>query len=372
MVLFGPKCYTSSSNKYIKVVTLKKALPKIKVIDFFCGCGGTSAGLKQSGMQIVAGVDIDSNALATYSHNFPRAHIFNKSISDITFEELSIAINAYKESPILFAACAPCQPFSAQNRLKKVTDERISLLGEFHRFIDHFEPDYIILENVPGIQSVENGPFTRFLEFLDEKIYEYDFAIKNALDYGVPQSRKRLVLIASKKVISLPEETHGLNKKPHKTLRETIEKYPKLSAGEICGSVANHSSASLKEITLNRLKHTPEGGDRRNWPDELWLECHKNHIGHRDVYGRLSWDKPSVTLTTKCVSISNGRFGHPEQDRALSVREAAALQSFKDDFVFIGSTRDTAKQVGNAVPVDFAKALGDQVIKHMKEINNNG
>ncbi len=351
---------------------VKITLPKIRVIDFFCGCGGTSAGLEKSGMEIIAGIDIDSNALKTYSHNFPKAQIFNKSISDITFEELSFSINANEKSPILFAACAPCQPFSSQNRMKKTTDDRISLLGEFHRFIDHFEPDYIILENVPGIQSVKNGPFTKFLKFLDKKKYKCDFSVKNAMDYGVPQSRKRLVLIASRKAISLPEETHGLNKKPYKTLRETISKYSKLNAGETCNSFRNHISASIKEITLKRLRHTPEGGDRRHWPDELWLECHKNHTGHRDVYGRLSWDKPSVTLTTKCVSISNGRFGHPEQDRALSVREAAALQSFGDDFTFIGSTHDTAKQVGNAVPVDFAKALGDQVITHMRETHRNG
>lgn len=346
---------------------------KIKVVDFFCGCGGTSAGLQSSGMDIVAGVDIDPKALATYKYNFPKSKAINESICDLGFKKLEQVINKSKKDLLLFAACAPCQPFSTQNRFKKDTDKRISLLGEFHRFVKHFQPDYIILENVPGIQKIDNGPFTQFLEFLNTEKYKFDYGVKNAMDYGVPQSRKRLVLMASKeKDISLPKETHGLEKVPYKTLKDSIIRYPKLKAGETCKHIANHSCAYLEEITLKRLKHTPEGGDRRHWPENLLLKCHKKHSGHSDVYGRLSWNKPSVTLTTRCISISNGRFGHPEQHRALSVREAAALQTFDDDFIFIGSIGDTGKQVGNAVPVKFAKALGDKVISHRKKIIKNG
>ncbi len=346
---------------------------KIKVVDFFCGCGGTSAGLQASGMDIIAGVDIDANALATYKHNFPKATIFNENIASLEFSKIEEVIGTNNNDLVLFAACAPCQPFSTQNRLKHYNDERITILGEFHKFVKHFQPDYIILENVPGIQAVENGPFTQFLNFLVSELYEFDFGIKNALDYGVPQSRRRLVLIASKEQkIPLPIETHGGKKLPYKTLKDAISKYPELEAGETCEVVANHGCASLQKITLDRLKHTPEGGDRRNWPEGMILNCHKNHSGHTDVYGRLRWDKHSVTLTTKCISISNGRFGHPEQDRALSVREAAALQTFDDGFVFIGSTRNAGKQVGNAVPVKFAKALGDAVVFHSKGKNKNG
>ena len=346
---------------------------KIKVVDFFCGCGGTSAGLEASGMDIVAGVDIDADALDTYKHNFPDAMIFNENIADLKFSGIEEAIGITNNNPVLFAACTPCQPFSTQNRLKHDSDQRITLLDKFHKFVKHFQPDYILLENVPGIQTVKNGPFTQFLDFLESELYKFDFEVKNALDYGVPQSRKRLVLIASKEQeISLPDETHGAKKTPYKTLRDTISKYPKLEAGETCQVVKNHSCASLQEITLNRLKHTPEGGDRRQWPEEIMLKCHKNHLGHTDVYGRLRWDKPSVTLTTKCISISNGRFGHPDQDRALSVREAAALQTFDDNFIFIGSTSSAGKQVGNAVPVKFAEALGDAVVLHSQKRDANG
>lgn len=332
------------------------------VVDFFCGCGGTSSGLEKSGMDILAGIDIDDVALATYKHNFPKSEIINQSIVDLPLGLLNDLVKKGNKDKLVFAACAPCQPFSTQNRLKTTDDQRISLLDEMHRFVEYFMPDYIILENVPGMQKIEQGPFTRFQELLDKHGYQYDFAVKNAMNYGVPQSRKRLVLIAAKaREISLPEEFCGKGKAPYKTVKETISKYPPLEAGENFANIPNHQCAGLKEITMERIKNTPEGGDRRDWPESLLLECHKTHSGHNDVYGRLRWNKPSVTLTTKCTSISNGRFGHPEQNRALSVRESAALQTFDDTFVFKGTLQSTAKQVGNAVPVLFAKALGDQI-----------
>ncbi|MAF31024.1 MAG: DNA (cytosine-5-)-methyltransferase [Magnetococcales bacterium] len=337
------------------------------VVDFFCGCGGTSAGLEKAGMDILAGIDIDQSALDTYKINFPKAEAIHESVTTLSPETLNKKIKTQKKKHLVFAACAPCQPFSTQNRLKNKEDERVSLLGELCKFVKHCSPDYIVLENVPGMQKAEKGPFTLFLEFLKAEEYSFDFGIKNAVDYGVPQSRKRLVLIAAKKgSIALPEETHGKGKLPYKTVKEAISKYPSLKAGSKCNRTHNHQCAKFADITMKRIKHTPEGGDRRNWPDHLILDCHRKHTGHNDVYGRLWWDKPSVTLTTKCVSISNGRFGHPEQDRALSVREAAALQTFDDDFIFVGTLRSTAQQVGNAVPVDFAKALGKQIIKHSK------
>jgi len=322
--------------------------PTFQVIDFFCGCGGTSAGLRKAGMNILSGIDIDTAALATYKRNFPEAVAIQESITDIKATHLASLTGLNQEDPLIFAVCAPCQPFSTQNRLKDDSDKRISLLGQLNRFINQHKPDYIVLENVPGIQKVN-----------------YDYGVLNAVDYGVPQSRKRLVLIASKHgVIKLPDPTHGKKLKDYLTVEDTISRFHKLRAGQKSKTIPNHQTAGMAEITLERLSHTPEGGDRRNWPEHLLLECHKKHTGHNDVYGRLSWKKPSVTLTTKCTSISNGRFGHPSQKRALSVREAAALQSFPDDFIFEGSLQDTAKQVGNAVPVDFSCALGRQIVEH--------
>lgn len=345
----------------------------INVIDFFCGCGGTSAGLRKSGMNVIAGIDIDAQAIKTYQYNFPKAKGIVADITKMGFDELSEIIKekSKKNDQLLFAACAPCQPFSKQNRFKSNSDERISLLDEFHGFVKRFSPDYIILENVPGMQKVTEGPFTKFTKLLTNLKYQFRTDVKNAMDYGVPQSRKRLVLIASRHgVIELPEETHGKDKIPYKTVEEAIKKYPSLQSGEQNVDFPNHQCARLSPLLLRRISVLKEGGDRRDWTDDLKLRCHNGHSGHTDVYGRLSWDKPSITLTTKCISLSNGRFGHPEQNRALSVREAAALQTFDDDFRFFGSLGETAKQVGNAVPVDFALALGKQVIKHIKDMNN--
>lgn len=345
----------------------------INVVDFFCGCGGTSAGLKKAGMNILAGIDIDARAIQTYQYNFPEAKGINADITQIEFDQLAkiIKSNNKNDAQLLFAACAPCQPFSKQNRFKDEHDQRISLLGEFHRFVEKFLPDYIILENVPGMQKVTEGPFTKFITLLEKYKYQYRAGVKNAMNYGVPQSRKRLVLIASRHgVIELPEETHGNGKQPYRTVGETIKNYPPLKSGEKNSDIPNHQCAHLSPLLLKRISALKEGGDRRDWPEDLKLKCHDKHNGHTDVYGRLFWDKPSITLTTKCISLSNGRFGHPEQDRALSVREAAALQTFDDNFKFFGSLGETARQVGNAVPVDFAAALGKQVIKHIKDIKN--
>ncbi len=340
----------------------------ISVIDFFCGCGGTSAGLKNAGMNIVAGIDCDSVALETFKINFPEAKSLNEDITTLTCSKLGRSIGEFSR-PLLFAACAPCQPFSKQNRHKENADSRVVLLDELHEFVSYFRPEYVLLENVPGMQKVEKGPFSRFIELLEGSGYEVDFDIKDAKDYGVPQSRRRLVLIASRLgSVSLPKQTHGETEDLLKyvTVNDAISSYPPIEAGQTNNEVPNHQTAQVSELNLKRLRHTPEGGDRRDWPDELLLECHKRKTGYTDTYGRLNGSEPAKTLTTKCVSISNGRFGHPTQHRAISVREAASLQTFPDDFVFVGTLIQTAKQVGNAVPVRFAEALGSQILEHYR------
>lgn len=339
---------------------------QISVVDFFCGCGGTSAGLRDAGMKILAGIDIDPIALRTYENNFPNALALNRDISKLSTKKFEFLVQSH-DRPLLFAACAPCQPFSTQNRNKSPEDGRVDLLNELHKFIRKMKPEYILLENVPGLQRIEHGPFFKFTSFLKKNGYQFDYDIKDAKNYGVPQSRKRLVLIASRLgEISLPEETHGKYKsmEPYKTVWDTIKKYHPLKAGQKSSKIPNHVTAKVSDLNLLRLKHTPQGGDRRDWPKELLLECHKGKTGYTDTYGRLDGAEPAKTLTTKCISISNGRFGHPTQNRALSVREAAALQSFPDDFVFSGTMAQAAKQVGNAVPVDFAKAMGLTISNH--------
>ena len=336
------------------------------VIDFFCGCGGTSAGLAQAGMEILGGIDVDSIALGTFKKNFPNAAAIEADITELTVTNLRDQLGRIKR-PLVFAACAPCQPFSKQNRYKQESDGRGTLLDELHEFVEEMKPDYIVLENVPGLQRIKEGPFFKFLAFLESSGYEYDFDVKDAVNYGVPQTRRRLVLLASRHgAICLPKPTHGASAdmKAYETVADAISNYPELEAGAKDCSVANHEAAKISDINIERLKHTPEGGDRRDWPDRLVLECHKRKVGYTDTYGRLKGNEPAKTLTTKCFSISNGRFGHPSQNRALSVREAAALQTFPDEFEFEGTLTQAARQVGNAVPVKFAKALGDAILSH--------
>lgn len=334
-------------------------------------------GLKQSGMDIVLALDTDKDALETFEKNLNPEKIICGDIRDVQTSEVNELVKKYnKENLILFCGCAPCQPFSTQNKNRfSADDKRLNLLSEFLRFVNECQPDFLLCENVPGLQKIDdNGPLPEFINQLKEMGYGVpDPRVIHSQKYGVPQFRKRLVLIASKLGdIEYPEETHNpANDVPYTTVRDYIFDLPKINAGEEYHdkvNYPNHRSASLQEINFKRLQCIRQGQGRKDWPDELVLECHKKHNGHSDVYGRLEWDKPSVTLTTKCTNISNGRFGHPEQDRALSVREAACLQTFPRDFVFYGSSLTSlAKQVGNAVPVKLARIFGEMLMTHSKK-----
>ncbi len=341
---------------------------KIRVVDFFSGCGGTSAGLQAAGMEIVAGIDIDADAGETFKLNFPKADFINKDITKLFSPSLRHIIPKNRNFPLLFSACAPCQPFTKQNTSKRKLDERHNLLNNLHRFIRAYKPEYIFLENVPGIQDIsqEDGPFTNFSSFLDRYDYHYETKVIKSQDYGVPQYRKRLVLIAScLKGIRYPKATHGpYARYDHVTVWESIKDLPRIKAGKEHSKIKNHRAAKLSDINLERLKATPIGGSRINWPKYLQLECHKEYSGHTDVYGRMFKDKPASGLTTRCISLSNGRYGHPTQRRAISVREAARLQTFPDSFEFKGNLNSMARQIGNAVPVLLAEKFGKYFNNH--------
>ena len=340
----------------------------MRVVDFFSGCGGTSCGFRNAGCTIVAGIDNNRDAAATFALNFPEAVVFDHDVRDIETNVLQPLLKGSSES-LLFSACAPCQPFSKQNRQPKEGDERIDLLDEFARFVRFYLPDFIFIENVPGIQKKfeGDGPLDRFLLTLKDLGYpEPSVSVIVASHYGVPQWRPRLMLLASKHGSpAFPPETHGDGdgQKPYTTVGDWIRNLPPLKAGERDSFDPDHQAASLSEKNLLRIRNTPEGGDRRHWPDELRLPCHRSMFeaagqeGHTDVYGRLAFDKPASGLTTRCISYSNGRFGHPVQDRAISVREAACLQTFPRSFRFLGSLNSKARQIGNAVPPLLAKRI---------------
>lgn len=342
----------------------------VKVFDFFSGCGGTSCGFQQAGMDIVMGLDIDADAARTYRVNFPKAQFIESDIRELSTDILAPFL-VERDRPILFCGCAPCQPFSKQNLQKIANDPRRGLLTEFGKFIQAWLPDYIFIENVPGMQRIkgDDGPLQGFKELISKLGYSYKIDVLPSLWFGVPQTRERLVLLASRiPGIKLPEATHGLNKVAFSTVQDWIGDLPKIKAGETHSDDPDHQAAALSDINLKRISLTPEGGNRECWPQKLWLDCHRDHKGHTDVYGRLAWKKPAAGLTTRCISYSNGRFGHPEQNRAISVREAACLQTFPRHYAFKGSLNARARQIGNAVPPLMAQRFGEVILAHAKTI----
>jgi DNA (cytosine-5)-methyltransferase 1 len=344
----------------------------IQVVDFFSGCGGTSAGLRQAGCDIVAGIDSDPEAAATFRKNFPQATHFCNDIGDVKTAALEPLLRPRETHLLLFSACAPCQPFSKQRRgRRKRDDDRVPLLLRLRRFIRFYNPELLFVENVPGLQSLSDdfGPFTAFVAFLKREGYSIDTKVIESSSYGVPQRRRRLVLLASRLgPIAVPKPTHGPGTgRPYSTVWDWIGHLPPIAAGEEHPKIPNHRASGLSPLNLERIQATPEGGGREHWPSHLLAECHRDgYDGHTDVYGRMRRDALSTGLTTRCISFSNGRFGHPTQDRAISVREAAALQTFPRRFVFTGSLNSMARQVGNAVPVLLARKIGVHLRSHAR------
>jgi len=338
---------------------------KMLALDIFCGAGGLTRGLLDAGIRVIAGLDCDARCKRTYRHNNPGVPFILADARKITLIKLRKATRRKSFNDMLFVGCAPCQQFSQQ---RKETSRRrdATLLGAFSRLIEAALPGQVLVENVPGIARVKgNSTFRRFIMMLKRNGYQYEYGILNAKHFGVPQTRRRLILIAMHGVKpSLPKPTHGPGHRDFVTVRKAISHFPAIPAGGNDVSVPNHVAARITELNLDRLRHTPHnGGDRRSWPPNLRLPCHDgDYDGHTDVYGRMAWDKPSPTLTGRCHSISNGRYGHPEQNRAISLREAAALQSFPDGYVFHGSSKRIALQIGNAIPVRLAETLGRHIM----------
>lgn len=341
---------------------------KVVLADFFSGCGGTSLGFSRAGIEPVVAVDSDADAAATYRRNFPQAAVLATDIRELHPSEVRGALEPCGEALRLFAGCAPCQPFARHQKNQTDEDDRVPLLLEFLRFVRELQPELIFVENVPGLQKLRasDGPFKEFVEEVSATHFVVHATVSSA-DYGVPQTRRRLVFLASRLgPIELPAPTHGPDAaSPHATVRQWIGSLPAIGAGEEHPAISGHRASKLSDLNLRRIRATPEGGNRLDWPKRLWPDCHRGDFdGHTDVYGRLRWDRPAPALTTRCISYSNGRFGHPEQDRALSAREAARLQTFPDTFELSGSLVSQARQIGNAVPVKLAERFGQHLIDH--------
>ena len=337
----------------------------IKAIDFFCGAGGLTRGMLDAGIAVVAGVDNDERLRKTYEVNNAPSRFVAKDIADVDIRHLRDELGIQRmRSPVLYAACTPCQPFSTLNTMKG-NDPRKSLLLDFAKLVDACPPDFILVENVPGISNaMSRGIYDEFSKALNRNGFRWDDAKLDAKDYGVPQTRKRFLLIASRHGQPALPRIDG--KVQFATVRDAISRYPVIGDGEQSTKYYNHVARKLVPHHKRIVAEVPlDGGSRRDISDtSILLKCHQRHPNaHKSVFGRMAWDRPGPTLTSRCTDVYCGRFIHPEQDRGISLREAAALQTFGDDYEFFGkSIHENARQIGNAVPVRLAEALGHAII----------
>lgn len=346
---------------------------KIEAVDLFCGVGGLSAGLRIAGIDVRAGVDLDVTCKYAYEKNI------NAAFLPLDVAKLSGAdiLKLYsQDAKKVLVGCAPCQPFSLytgryrQNETPEDTDKRWNMLREFARVIEEVSPDVVSMENVPRVAS--HPAFDTFVARLRTAGYKVTFQKVRAQNYGVPQRRTRLVLFASRfGEIELTAPTH---ENSPVTVRDAIGSLPAIKAGEAHAEDRLHQTRNLGEKNLRRIRATREGGSWKDWDESLQLACHRKPGGKsfRAVYGRMNWDEPSPVITTQCLGIGNGRFGHPEQDRAISIREAAVLQSFPVDFEFVAPDERVnqlrlARQIGNAVPVKLGEAVARSIRRHLDQ-----
>jgi DNA (cytosine-5)-methyltransferase 1 len=330
----------------------------IKAIDFFCGAGGLTRGLLDAGITVLAGIDIDPRLKQTYETNNRPSKFICGDIATIDIVALRRQFEIKSYEPVLYAACTPCQPFSTLNRIAG-QDSRKFLLLSFAELLEHSPPDLLLIENVPGLNnSYGREVYKAFLNIIGSLGFDTLYPdLLDAKDFGVPQTRKRFILLASR---------HGDICEPNKvkrqpTVRDFTSQYPAIQDGDCRVEIANHEARKLMPHHKLILQAVPKnGGSRSDIIDKsLLLKCHREHPNvHKDVFGRMAWDSPAPTLTGRCTDVYNGRFAHPEQDRGISLREAAALQTFRDNYVFYGSYFNIAQQIGNAVPVKLAKRLG--------------
>jgi len=342
--------------------------PTIKVVDLFCGAGGLAYGLKTAGLSIAAGVDLDPACRHPFEENC-KGHFEEKSVSELTKAEL----DAWFEGADVrvLGGCAPCQPFSTYSQARKTPDARWDLLRSFLRLAVEVQPEVVTMENVVGLAA--KPIWKEFVGGLRDTGYHVAWDEVMCTDYGVPQSRKRLVLVASLLgPIDVPKAAPG---DLPVTVRSAIAGLPKLKAGKSSEGDGLHVACKLSDTNLKRIKASKPGGTWRDWPAELRAACHTKETGetYPSVYGRMAWDDPAPTMTTQCFGYGNGRFGHPEQDRAITLREAAILQSFPREYSFVpeGQTPTFAKVgmlIGNAVPPKLGEAIGVTIRAHLQSV----
>jgi len=323
-----------------------------------------SYGLSLAGIQVVAGVDLDENCRWSYERNVG-AKFYLADVDSLDSNDLSDLFG--RREPRLLAGCAPCQPFSTYGRTRRGRDDRWILLDAFSRAVRASTPEFVTMENVPGLER--HDIFRKFVRALRSEGYSVEWGVLECARYGIPQRRRRLVLVASRVgEARLPEPTHA----EPVDVAHAIGHLPSIEAGARPRQGADplHVAAGLSPLNKERIRHSRPGGTWRDWPEHLVAECHRKEKGrtYPSVYGRMRWDEPAPTITTQCYGFGNGRFGHPEQDRAITLREAAILQSFPEWWEFVPPDgmvefSPIGRMIGNAVPPRLGEVVGQVIVE---------
>ena len=363
-------CYTVGSLADAVTSEDDRMEQNLTMIDLFSGCGGVTTGFKAAGFQPLAAVEYDHAAAQTYRLNHPEVVLYEEDIRNISPDKMMSDCKIESGQLTVLSACSPCQPFSTLNR-SKIGYERAFLILEVIRFAEKLQPKFLFMENVSGLKK-DPKILDKLVSKLKELGYKVTWAIIDAVNYGVPQFRKRLILLSTifDVEIRIPDPTHApteeaallgiLGQEKWLTVRDAFAGLQDLNNGEASETDPLHKARKHAPLVLERLKHIPhDGGSRKSLPPELQLPRFRdnNYLGYDDIYGRMAFDKPSNTLTTGCTSLTQGRFAHPTSDRSITLREAARLQTFPDSYRFYGSYGQIATQIGNAVPVRLAEVF---------------
>lgn len=351
-------------------MTSKSVVPKTaSVVDLFCGAGGLSHGFKLEGFPLAAGIDLDEACRYPYESN-NGAPFLRRDVTSLKPAEVNGLF--LPKLPRVLVGCAPCQPFSVYNQ--KNDDPKWRLLNSFGKLIDQVRPDIVSMENVPRLLEFKAGSvFKTFVKTLTLACYHVVWDVLYGPDFGLAQTRSRLVLLASRLgPIQLPKPTH---RGRHRTVADEIGNLPQLAHGGSDTKDPLHCASKLSETNTLRMLAALPGGSWRDWDPDLVTACHKEATGrgYTSVYGRMRWDEPAPTITTQFYGFGNGRFGHPEQNRALSLREGALLQSFPRSYEFVPvgekiQFKAIGRMIGNAVPVKLARAIARSVRTHLESV----
>lgn len=362
----GTKAFTRTSAR------AERPEHDIVCVDLFCGAGGLTHGLISAGVKVRAGVDFDETCRHPYEANHEGTEFHQGDVAELDASTISDWFGKAKVR--VLAGCAPCQPFSTyalryQKEENVEDDQRWSLLNHFGRLVRELRPDIVTMENVPTV--TKHSVFSGFKSTLERLGYNVWVAVIDCAEYGLPQRRNRTVLLASLHgTIMLREPTASVTR----TVRDAIETLPILRHGGSNDADRLHTSSRLSDLNYERIQCSKPGGTWRDWPARLVAKCHSKRTGQKypAVYGRMHYDEPAPTLTTQFYGFGSGRFGHPTQARALSLREGALLQGFPQDYSFVPDDQPIqfkalGRMIGNAVPVDLGRVIGHSIVDHVKQ-----